>query len=94
MSVRWTRTAKSSGWGDNSFGQSAPPVGTYSAISAGWGFMCAVAVAGEAACWGDDRYGQTDAPPGAFAEIASGARHSCGLREDGQIACWGGQFGR
>ena len=55
--------------------------------------MCAVAVAGEAACWGDDRYGQTDAPPGAFAEIASGARHSCGLREDKQIACWGDNSG-
>jgi len=49
-------------WGDDRFGQSSPPAGTYSAVAAGGGFdylylversqSCAIDAGGELVCWG------------------------------------------
>ena len=41
-------------WGNNTIGQTDPPAGTYSAVSAGGNHSCALTTAGEAGeivCW-------------------------------------------
>ena len=66
-----------------------PAVASYSDISAGYHYTCAIRESEEIACWGDNRDGQTDAPAVRFTAISAGSLHTCALRESGEIACWG-----
>ena len=83
-------------WGDNTYGQSTPPVapgGGYVDHAAGYLHTCAVrAIDGGVDCWGDDTYGQSS-PPASFAsaviQVELGERHSCVLLSDGTAECWG-----
>jgi alpha-tubulin suppressor-like RCC1 family protein len=88
-------------WGDNRFGQSSPPSGTFVAVSAGSpsaalgysvGFVshaCALRADATVACWGDDRFGQASPPLGEFTSVSAGTGFSCGLRPGGTVRCWG-----
>ena len=80
-------------WGDDKYGQSTPPGGTFAQISAGWRHTCGLRVPredrvwtrgsaewGSVECWGDDKYGQSTPPGGTFTQISAGWRHTCGLR--------------
>lgn len=76
-------------WGDYTFRQTYPPLGSLRQISAGFYHACAIRPDGSLTCWGYDGNGETDAPGGAFSQVSAGFAHTCGLRTDGTIACWG-----
>ena len=77
-------------WGDNTFGESAPPAGPFSQISVGVSHACALRHDGTAVCWGENSLGQTAAPAGTFQQIAAGYRATCALDAGGNPVCWGG----
>jgi hypothetical protein len=76
-------------WGDNSYGQSTPPAGTFTQVAAGASHTCGVKTDGTLACWGYNGSGQSTPPAGTFTQVAAGAQHTCGVKTDGTLACWG-----
>lgn len=82
-------------------GQSMPPVGKFTSVSAGALYTCGVKEDGSVSCWGSNEdlegnvIGQATPPIGEFTSISAGALHTCGVKRDGTIACWGlDQFGQ
>ena len=80
------------------------PEGSFTAVSAGDHYTCAIAETfeatgsaagtGEIECWGvgegDQHYnGQTDAPTGRFTAISTAGDYTCAIRASREIACWG-----
>ena len=50
-------------WGQDNYGQSTPPSGTFESVSAGYLHTCGVTDIGGTECWGWDAFGQvSDAP--------------------------------
>jgi alpha-tubulin suppressor-like RCC1 family protein len=85
-------------WGEDGDGQSTPPAGTFSQVSAGWYHTCGVKTDGTLACWGcafhselsqPTDYGQANPPAGTFLQVGAGYLDSCGIRTDGSLVCWG-----
>ena len=76
-------------WGDNQFGQSTPPPGTFTTVSSGGWHTCGLSIDGTIECWGDDTSGQSTPPPGTYSMVSAGGWHTCGLSIDGTIECWG-----
>ena len=105
-------------WGNNAEGQlgnntrtaastpvaaTAPTGVTFSSITAGDAFTCAIAATGGAAhCWGDNTYGQVGdastvdrltptAVQGShsFAQLDAGDNFVCGVTTTGALYCWG-----
>ena len=76
-------------WGDNTYGQSTSPSGTFAQVSTGYYHTCGLMIDGTIACWGDNTYGQAAPPAGTFTQFSSGYAHTCGLKSDGTLACWG-----
>lgn len=109
-------------WGDNREGQlgngaaptdsltPTPVYGglTFSDITAGQNFTCAITTTGAAYCWGDNTHGQLGdgttadkSVPTAviggltFSTISVGYSHTCALNGSGAVYCWGyNQFGQ
>jgi hypothetical protein len=76
-------------WGDDEYGQSTPPAGTFTQLSAGEYHTCGLASDGTAVCWGDDESGQSSPPAGTFTQLDAGGSTSCGLATDtGGLVCW------
>jgi alpha-tubulin suppressor-like RCC1 family protein len=78
---------------------------TYTALTAGQFFSCALAESGETWCWGDNRQWQLGSGnttstsfntpqlvtgSHAFTSVSAGADHACGLLASGEAWCWGG----
>lgn len=78
-------------WGENQFGQSDAPAGSFTAVSAGTWHSCGVRTDGTITCWGNNSHGQSDDPQGLFSAVSAGEYHTCGLRTDATVSCWGGQ---
>ena len=81
-------------WGDDSQGQSSPPLfGEFTAVSAGGLHSCALRASQRLSCWGDDRYEQSSPPKGEFIAVSSGFWHSCAVSvledKDLSVQCWG-----
>ena len=68
-----------------------PPEGkSFTAISSGGSYACALDREGKAFCWGNNSPNRTSPPEGElFMAISSGGAHTCGLRKDGTPLCWG-----
>jgi len=75
---------------------------SFSHISAGDTFACALDLSGRAYCWGDNTFGQlgdgtttaraTPTPIAggySFTSISAGLAHACGLSTSGEAYCWG-----
>ena len=76
-------------WGDNYWGQTYAPAGTFQHVSAGASHSCAIGTDNTITCWGNNHRGQSDAPAGEFSTVSASYEHSCGLRTDNTITCWG-----
>ena len=76
-------------WGDNYWGQTYAPAGTFQHVSTGASHSCAIGTDNTITCWGNNHRGQSDAPAGKFQNVATGASHSCAIRTDDTITCWG-----
>jgi len=75
-------------------GEWAPPAGEFNALTAGFGFQCAIRTNGEVECWGllngrGSASERLDPPSGKFALIDAGWQHVCGVRTDAVTVCWG-----
>ncbi|HEX2028904.1 MAG TPA: PxKF domain-containing protein [Nitriliruptorales bacterium] len=77
-------------WGNNDYGQSSPPAGTFASVSSGFWHSCGVRTDGSLACWGWNGYGQTSPPAGSFKSVTTGYAHTCAVRADDAAVCWGG----
>ena len=73
-------------------GESSPPSGSFSSVTAGGNHTCGVRADGSVACWGDNRGGQSRPPSGSFSSVSAGGSHTCGVRADGSVVCWGINF--
>ena len=105
MSVGWAFACalNSSGgvecWGYDYFGQSTPPEGTFTKVSAGSRNSCAIATDGALICWGatsdGGNYDPTTNYPrtGTFTDVSAGFYHSCATSDIGEVQCWGSQLG-
>lgn len=76
-------------WGDNSYGQTAVPAGTYTQVSAGGYHSCGLQDDGTLLCWGRDNFGQAVVPAGTYTQVSTGQYHTCGLSSSGTLLCWG-----
>ncbi len=76
-------------WGDDYWGQTHAPSGTFQHVSSGASHSCAIATNNTVTCWGNNHRGQTDAPSGEFAAVSAGASHTCAISTDQAIECWG-----
>ena len=84
-------------WGNNEFGESDAPEGSYSAVSAADIHNCAIKKSdSELRCWGvdwGDHPGYHKAQAGSFSAIAVSPSDNCAIREsDGAIECWGNNW--
>ena len=77
-------------FGDDKFGQSSPPPGSYSKVSAGRDSTCAIRSDGVIACWGNSENGVVTAVPHlyGFNHVSVGGYHACALRNS-KVLCWG-----
>ena len=75
--------------GNDIFGVSSPPSGSFIQISSGDYHACAIAQGGTISCWGDNQYEQSIPPPGNFIKLSMGSFHGCGVLENGEGMCWG-----
>jgi alpha-tubulin suppressor-like RCC1 family protein len=76
-------------WGGNFAGQSVPPTGTFSMVSAGDDFTCGIRSDSTLACWGNSLTLASLPPSGTFTMVSAGPTHACGVRTSGTISCWG-----
>ena len=68
---------------------SASLVETFSAVSNGSQFSCALRSDATIVCWGQNDFGQATPPSGQFAAVTAGVYHSCAIRTDRTLDCWG-----
>lgn len=75
-------------WGRSFEGQTSPPAGTFTAVSAGpySNTSCGVRTDATLACWGSDLGTE---PDGTVTAVATSSRHACAIRTDETLACWG-----
>jgi hypothetical protein len=76
-------------WGDNTSGQTTPPPGLYSRVSAGRSHSCGIRLDRTLECWGDNSFGQLTAPSGEFSSVSTDGDNNCALSQEGIAACWG-----
>lgn len=81
-------------WGNETYGATEPPAGTFSSLVSNHVHSCALSEAGEASCWGglyfeDESPELIDPPSETFTKIVSGTAHMCGLTPSGDAVCWG-----
>lgn len=64
---------------------------TFTQVSAGWGFACALRADKSLICWGEDDLGQSSlAPAGQFDSVKAGFGYACAIEsETHQLSCWG-----
>lgn len=72
-------------WGNNDFGQSTPPVGTFISLSAGWSHTCGIRTDHTVACWGS----ASSPPAEKFAVLSGSSGFVCGILTNGSLRCWG-----
>src|ERR1017187_8319810 len=72
-------------WGGLRGGESMPPAGAFTQISARGDQTCGLRPDGGLACWG----GLATPADGSFSQISVGSSHACGLRPNGCVVCWG-----
>ncbi len=83
--------------GDDTWGQSTPPVGLTAVqqLAAGLDHTCALDAVGAVTCWGSNASRQLEAPTtSGFVAITAGSWHTCALDAAGAATCWGLDVGQ
>ena len=91
-------------WGDNTYGQTAVPVGLSGVVSVSAGAYHSLALKsdGTVVAWGENRYGQSNVPAGlsGVVSVAAGGDlvfiaigASFALKSDGTVVAWGRDIG-
>jgi alpha-tubulin suppressor-like RCC1 family protein len=70
-------------------GNTPPPAGQFTSVSAGLGNGCALRTDGTIACWGNDGWGQSSPPPGVFTAVETDGGHTCAIDTLGTLQCFG-----
>ena len=60
-------------WGDNAYGESSPPTGTFTSVAADAYSACGVKTGGTVACWGDNSNGQNSPNTSSYRMVSAGA---------------------
>jgi len=76
-------------WGNDFYGESNVPSGTFLDISRSTSHVCGVRDDNTLICWGSNGVGQSIPPSGTFTDVAVGDGFSCALRTNGTLTCWG-----
>jgi cysteine-rich repeat protein len=78
-------------WGQSAKGQTTPPTGEFTSVTAGQAHACALGSDGRVKCWGDNGSGQAPSLITAtYVQVAAGGKHTCAIRASGRtIQCWG-----
>ena len=76
-------------WGQGTYGETTPPAGTFTQVSAGNIFTCGVSTSGSVLCWGTNSSGQSTPPAGTFTQVSAGGTHACAVSTSGSVQCWG-----
>ncbi len=76
-------------WGDNFYGTTQTPEGSFVAVASGSIRACAIRTDGTIVCWGSTDFNDVDPPEGTFKAITAHARTSCAIASDDTLACWG-----
>jgi len=66
--------------------------GSFSSVSVGYGFACAIRTDGSLLCWGEDSDNQTTAPSGSFLSLSAGMGAACAVNSEQAVVCWGRTF--
>ena len=62
---------------------------TFTSVSVGTPYACAVKTDGTVGCWRRaSPYSSAPAPGGRFTSVSMGGHYGCGIRENGALACW------
>ena len=72
-----------------STGMGTTIAGTFSSVSVGYGFACAIRTDGSLLCWGENSDGQTTEPNGSFVSVSAGSGSACAVNTEHTIVCWG-----
>ncbi|OQW91870.1 MAG: hypothetical protein BWK78_03325 [Thiotrichaceae bacterium IS1] len=70
-----------------------PPTGTFTQVSVGYSYACAIRTDSNVLCWGDN-FLNGSTPTGAFKQVATGNKRTCAITTEGRIMCWGGLYSR
>ena len=87
--------ARSPAGGDNRYGQSDPPSGTFKSLTTGSWHSCGLRNDGSITCWGANGQERTDPPDetdstaDTYTQVAAGGSHTCALRINHTLVCWG-----
>ena len=88
---RWLKPSRIRGqrtWGNGFWGQTDPPDGEFTRISAGDYYMCGIRP-DRTICWHWRRPSdEMHTPEGEFTTLGAGHWATCGLRTDRTITCW------
>ena len=70
--------------GDNAVGELNSPPNSFTQLTAGTYYLCALRSNGTTECWRYNFYGQATPPAGTFTQIAADTFHTCELRSTGE----------
>jgi hypothetical protein len=68
------------------------PAGSFTSVSSGGKFACAIRTDATLACWGYPYDGSTTPPAGSFMTVSAGLDHACAIRTDQTLVCWGSGY--
>jgi len=83
-------------WGEDWYGQSSEPGGSFAAISSYYRYSCGARSQGGIECWGEWEPPQSEQlakSPEIYVSVAAGDSHLCALKGDGEVECWADAYG-
>ena len=78
-------------WGEDWYGQSWGPVGSFIAITTFYRYSCGARPQGGIECWGEwapPQSKQLAESSEVYVSLAAGDSHLCALKGDGEVECW------
>ena len=83
-------------WGEDWYGQSTEPVGSFTAVTTFYRYSCGARSQGGIECWGEWAPPQSEQlakSTEVYTSLAAGRNHLCALKADGEVECWTDKYG-